>query len=67
MTTKPHRLYSTWNSMKQRCSNPNLKEYKNYGGRGIKVCSEWEESFHSFLTDMGPTFQEGLSIDRIDK
>lgn len=34
------RLYNVWTSMKQRCYNPNQKYYKDYGGRGIKVCEE---------------------------
>lgn len=37
------RLYSIWATMRQRCSNPNNVSYKNYGGRGIKVCQEWQE------------------------
>lgn len=37
------RLYFVWNKMKQRCNNPNDSKYKDYGGRGIKVCDEWQE------------------------
>lgn len=58
--------YQVWSAMKRRCSNPNTVEYKNYGGRGIKVCPEWAASFEAFWTDMGPTYQRGLQIDRID-
>lgn len=60
--------YRTWDSMKQRCINPNNDNYDKYGGRGIKVCSRWLEKpdgFHNFLLDMG-TRPEGCSLDRID-
>lgn len=60
-------LYSVWLSMKQRCSNPNATEYKNYGARGITVCDEWANDYQSFkewATRNG--YKQGLSIDRID-
>ena len=60
-----HRLYDTWYQMIQRCKNPKSKHYKNYGGRGIKVCDEWLD-INTFINDMYPTYIEGLSIDRID-
>jgi hypothetical protein len=62
---KKHYLYSTWNDMKQRCINPKHKAYNNYGGRGIKVCDRWLESFENFLQDMGDR-PLGHSIDRIN-
>lgn len=40
--------------MKKRCYNKKFKFYYNYGGRGIKVCDRWNESFENFLADMGP-------------
>ena len=57
--------YECWKSMKQRCSNPNKDGYKNYGGRGIKVCDRWLNSFENFYADMGPK-PVGHSIDRIN-
>ncbi len=42
------RLYGVWVHMKERCFNPNHEAYKNYGGRGITVCREWNESFSAF-------------------
>lgn len=54
-----------WNAMIQRCTNPKRDSYPYYGGRGIKVCPEWLESFEAFLDDMGPR-PDGYQIDRID-
>lgn len=51
--------------MKERCYNQNNHKYPDYGGRGIKVCNAWRESFETFLRDMGPR-PPGTSIDRID-
>jgi hypothetical protein len=59
------REYRIWAGMKQRCYNPKSNSYKNYGGRGIKVCDEWKNSFILFLRDMGKC-PSGLSIERID-
>lgn len=42
------RLHHAWTSMKERCANPKNKEYPNYGGRGIRVCDEWLNSFEAF-------------------
>jgi hypothetical protein len=58
--------YSTWAHMIQRCTNSNDKDYHNYGGRGIKVCDRWLESFQNFYDDMGPKPSSKHSIDRMD-
>jgi len=49
--------------MRSRCEDPNCRSYKNYGGRGIVVL--WQ-SFEEFYADMGPSYQPGLTLDRID-
>lgn len=58
------RTYRSWRHMRERCTNPNLKEYSRYGGRGITVCERWQ-AFENFLADMGEC-PPGRSIDRID-
>ncbi|MDE5945952.1 MAG: hypothetical protein K2G63_01395 [Oscillospiraceae bacterium] len=61
------KLYYVWNSMRQRCRNPNVKKYPNYGGRGISVCDEWNKSFIPFYQwAVTHGYKEGLTIDRID-
>jgi hypothetical protein len=58
--------YKAWGGMKDRCYNPNSHKWKYYGGRGIKVCDRWRNSFENFLDDMGLKPASNLSIDRID-
>lgn len=45
---RQHKLYNVWNGIKQRCNNPNNNRYKDYGGRGISICKEWNDNFKSF-------------------
>lgn len=60
-----HPVYNCWENMRHRCENPNLRHYKEYGGRGIDVCSRWHE-FLNFYADMGDRPSEKHSIDRKD-
>lgn len=61
-----HPAYAVWHSMKQRCTEPTQKAWDNYGGRGIRVCDRWLNSFENFWADMGATYEPGLTIDRVD-
>ena len=58
--------YKTWLGIKSRCLNPKNEAYNNYGGRGIKICDRWLNSFENFYADMGLKPSEEYSIDRID-
>lgn len=62
---RSHRLYHTWNSMIQRCTNPNHNRYKDYGGRGITGCEEWLD-VKNFIEWCDQTYIEGMTLDRID-
>jgi hypothetical protein len=59
------KFYRAWLHMRERCNKPQNKNYKDYGGRGIKVCPEWE-NFDNFYKDMYPSYEEVLSLDRTD-
>ena len=70
-----NRLYQVYKAMIQRCYRPNCRSYKNYGGKGVKVCELWKNDFSSFAKwaiENGYTYKENvpkrerLSIDRID-
>lgn len=60
-----HDLYATWVNIIQRCTNQNHPRYKDWGGRGIRICKEWRESFPAFLLYVGER-PFNTSIDRID-
>lgn len=61
------RLFKIWSGIKSRCYNKNLPAYKNYGGRGIFVCTSWIESFEEFEEwSLKHGYLDGLEIDRID-
>ena len=61
------RIYRIWENMKKRCSNPNMREYKHYGGKGVVVCDEWKEDFLSFYEwAMANGYDDNFTIDRID-
>lgn len=59
------KLYSVWFDMRTRCENPNHKSFMRYGGRGIKVCREWND-FQDFYNWALPLYSSGLQLDRID-
>jgi hypothetical protein len=61
------KVYDAWCHIKSRCFNPNDKQYKDYGGRGIKVCKRWL-IFENFYKDMGDPSENGrkVSLDRKD-
>jgi hypothetical protein len=70
-TMKKHGLsgspeYYVWEQMKQRCYNPKHKHFDLWGGRGIRMCAEWFNSFEAFFQDMGSRPTSKHQLDRID-
>lgn len=59
------RMYNSWRGMRERCSNPKNKKFKDYGGRGIKYDPFWDD-FENFYKDMIDGYSEELTLDRID-
>lgn len=57
--------WRAWRDAQRRCYDPNNKDYKHYGGRGITMCDEWRASFAAFMRDMKPR-PAGCSLERID-
>lgn len=64
-TMTKHPLYHTWENMRSRCNNKDNPSYKDYGGRGIKVCERWN-NFKNFLEDMGEKPSSKHTLDRKD-
>ena len=61
------KLYTTWLNMRSRCNKPDNIMYQYYGGRGIRVCQEWNDAFEPFMEwAISHGYEEGLSIDRIN-
>jgi hypothetical protein len=63
-----HPLYATWRGMMQRCYDPDWKQFKDYGGRGIKVCDRWHDVrlfIEDIERDLGPR-PDGMTLDRAD-
>lgn len=57
--------YSSWRHAKDRCESPTFKSYRNYGGRGIRVCARWQD-FPTFLQDMGRKPTPAHTLERLD-
>lgn len=57
--------FNVWCKMRQRCGNPSSPDYKNYGGRGITVCEQWQD-FASFMNDMGARPSPDHTLERTD-
>jgi hypothetical protein len=64
---RQHRFYSTWDSIMQRCNNPNCTNYKNYGARGITISKEFKDckTFIEYLESL-PDYSKDKQIDRIN-
>lgn len=58
-------VYAVWKTMRARCLNPKSDKFKDYGGRGIRVCDAWS-LFENFWADMGGSYAEGLTLERED-
>lgn len=61
---RKHPLYTVWDSMIQRCNNDKNRQYKDYGGRGVKVCKEWRDSFEVFYKWAIDKWKPGLQLDK---
>lgn len=64
MTETPE--YAAWCNIKTRCTNEKRKDYDHYGGRGIKMCEKWINSFMAFYEDVGPRPDKDYTLERID-
>ncbi|MVO84153.1 hypothetical protein GPA10_05050 [Streptomyces sp. p1417] len=59
------KLYKVWHNIRQRCENPEHRDWSRYGGRGIRVCERWQQ-FVNFHADMAPAYRAGLTVERTD-
>lgn len=59
-------LYTVWNNMHRRCKSTQSVQYKDYGGRGIRVCKEWGDFMNFYKWALEHNFKQGLFIDRVD-
>lgn len=61
-------IYNLWNGIKNRCTNPNVRNYRIYGGRGITICDEWLEfqNFYNYVSTLEHYDDDGYTLDRID-
>lgn len=60
------RLHTIWHSMYCRCNYPTTNGYKNYGGRGIKICKEWSDFVNFYNWAIKNGYSDNLTLDRID-
>lgn len=60
------KLHFVWNTMKARCKTKSVRNYNNYGGRGISVCKEWEDYINFRNWSINNGYEDGLTIERID-
>ena len=58
-------VYVVWKGMRQRCLNPNNPSWPYYGGRGIKICQQWQDNYRAFARDMGVR-PRGYTVERIN-
>lgn len=65
MKSYKHPLYNVWYNMRARCTDPEHESWDLYGGRGIRLCEEWED-YKSFYEWALPKWQKGLVLDKID-
>ena len=64
---RKHPLYHVWAVAKERCSNPKVRDYPNYGGRGITMCEVWANNYLAFKEwAIAKGWRKGLQLDRID-
>jgi hypothetical protein len=59
-------IYTAWQNMKRRCDDPARKGWMNWGGRGIRVCKRWLNSFSNFKKDMGPRPSKHHTVERLN-